>query len=445
METEIEFVNHASVIIRGKNISILSDPWYKGDVFNKGWNLLTETNDDHVKVLLNKITHIWISHEHPDHFSILFFKKFSDLIIKRSIKIIFQNTNDKRVVRFLRKEGISCIELPFNKRVNLDNKFAITCIKDGFYDSGLLLENECEKILNLNDCEVTSIKRVKEVLSITGTVDILLTQFSFAAWKGGKSNKKWRNEAAKEKLNTMRMQIKYFAPKIVIPFASFIYFSNKDNFYLNDAANKPSDVHKTFKNSSSKIIFMKPGDIMGGKNEIISNIGAINYWGELYEKLPQRNLNSYKIIEEDDLIEAFYKYCARIAENNNTKLMRLFRYFSPISVFQPVVVEVTDLKCSYDIDYINFKINKTNKACMLKMNSEVLLFLFKNSFGFDTMTVNGCFEEGTKGGFVRATKSFSIENLNNLGLYFNLKLLINFRIIKLFLTRLYRVARKLEE
>ena len=70
MKTEIEFVNHASVIIRGKNISILSDPWYKGDAFNKGWNLLTETNDDHVKVLLNKITHIWISHEHPDHLSI---------------------------------------------------------------------------------------------------------------------------------------------------------------------------------------------------------------------------------------------------------------------------------------------------------------------------------------------------------------------------------------
>ena len=125
--------------------------------------------------------------------------------------------------------------------------------------------------------------------------------------------------------------------------------------------------------------------------------------------------------------------------------MRLFRFFSPISVFQPVVVEVTDLNCSYNIDYINRKINKSNKACMLKMNSEVLLFLFKNSFGFDTMTVNGCFEEGTNGGFVRATKSFSIENLNNLGLYFNLKLLINFRIIKLFLTRLYRVARKLEE
>ena len=125
MKTEIEFVNHASVIISGRNISILSDPWYNGDAFNKGWNLLTETNDDHVKVLLNKITHIWISHEHPDHFSILFFKKFSDLIIKRSIKILFQNTNDKRVVRFLRKEGIKYIELPFNKKVSLDDKFVI--------------------------------------------------------------------------------------------------------------------------------------------------------------------------------------------------------------------------------------------------------------------------------------------------------------------------------
>ena len=93
MKTEIEFVNHASVIVKGKNTSILTDPWYQGDAFNKGWNLLTETSDDDAEIILKKITHIWISHEHPDHFSILFFKKFSDLIIKRSIKIIFQNVS----------------------------------------------------------------------------------------------------------------------------------------------------------------------------------------------------------------------------------------------------------------------------------------------------------------------------------------------------------------
>jgi len=444
MNTEIEFVNHASVIVKGKNISILTDPWYQGDAFNKGWNLLTETSDDDVEVILKKITHIWISHEHPDHFSILFFKKFTKLIKARSIKILFQNTSDKRVVGFLKKADLKYIELRFNEKLSLDDKFSITCIKDGFYDSGLLIENGNEKILNLNDCEVTSINRAKEVLCVTGKVDVLLTQFSFAAWKGGKLNKRWRKEAAEEKLETMKMQIEYFAPKIVIPFASFIYFSNQENFYLNDAVNKPSEVKKVLANSTAKIVFMKPKDIMGGVNKNISSSDAIDYWDALYEKLPKRKKHSFQLIKEAQISEAFDQYCNRISNNNNIILMRLCRLLSPVPVFKPFVVEVTDLKISYEIDYIKRKITKTNMPSTLVMKSEVLYFLFKNSFGFDTMTVNACFEEGTKGGFTKATKSLAIENLNNLGIYVNLRLLVNFRIIKLFFTRLYRVARKLE-
>ena len=78
------------------------------------------------------------------------------------------------------------------------------------------------------------------------------------------------------------------------------------------------------------------------------------------------------------------------------------------------------------------------------MKTESLNFLFLNSFGFGTLTLNGCFEEGQKGGFVMATKKLAIENLNNLGINFTTLILLNIRLIKLFLFRLYRVARKLE-
>lgn len=85
-----------------------------------------------------------------------------------------------------------------------------------------------------------------------------------------------------------------------------------------------------------------------------------------------------------------------------------------------------------------------HKQPLLFMHSESLYFIFKNSFGFDTLTVNGCFEEAPKG-FVAATKTLAIENnLNNLGIYINVATIFNFSIIKLFLKRLYRVAKKLE-
>jgi L-ascorbate metabolism protein UlaG (beta-lactamase superfamily) len=62
VKTSIQFINHASVIIKGNKISVLSDPWYQGDAFHKGWNLLCETSDDQILDVLNNVTHNWISH-----------------------------------------------------------------------------------------------------------------------------------------------------------------------------------------------------------------------------------------------------------------------------------------------------------------------------------------------------------------------------------------------
>ena len=46
------------------------------------------------------------------------------------------------------------------------------------------------------------------------------------------------------------------------------------------------------------------------------------------------------------------------------------------------------------------------------------------SFGFDTLTVNGCFEEASNGGFLVSTKTLAIENLNNLGMSISLGTLL---------------------
>ena len=66
-KTFIEFVNHASVLITYEKIGILSDPWYKGTAFHDGWRLIYELDNNKINELLNKTSHIYISHEHPDH------------------------------------------------------------------------------------------------------------------------------------------------------------------------------------------------------------------------------------------------------------------------------------------------------------------------------------------------------------------------------------------
>jgi UDP-MurNAc hydroxylase len=443
MKTSIQFINHASVIINGDNISLLSDPWYQGDSFHKGWNLLCEISDEQQLEVLNKITHIWISHEHPDHFSIPFFKKFSYKIIERKIKILFQDMKDKRVIQFFKGLSIEYFELKDNIKLKLDEDFSVTCLKDGFYDSALLVINKNEKILNLNDCDVTDKNKAEEIFSKTGEVDVLLTQFSYAAWKGGIANKKWRIEAALEKLNAIDLQISTFHPKFVIPFASFIYFSNKENFYLNDSINKPSDVINKFRHSKSKIIIMKPNDIIRDKFQDFSNVESIDFWNKHYTSINQKKINIYNTINYELICENFLRYCERISAKNNMAFISIIRSISPIPFFNPVIVNILDLNITLKFDYVSKKIEHTPEAPMICLKSESLNFIFNNSFGFDTLTVNGCFEEGKVGGFVMATMSLAIENLNNLGISITPSVMFNFFIIKLFILRLYRVAKKL--
>jgi len=440
MRTSVKFINHASVIISGDGVSILSDPWFFGDAFHKGWNLLYELDHDEILKILNEITHIWISHEHPDHFSIPFFKRYIKFIKERNIIILFQKTIDQRVYKFLKNLELDVHELDYDMRHNLSENYSITCIKDGFYDSALFIECYGEKILNLNDCDVKSVSAAKKIYSITGKIDVLLSQFSYAAWKGGVKNKKWRLEAAAEKIKTLRLQVDIFCPKFFIPFASYFLFSNIENFYLNDAVNKPDYLSKLFDNCASKILIMAPNDILGGKNEVLDEIKALNFWKKKYLKVNSYSLNQYKTVSFDELKKNFFIYCKRIKKNNSVILIKFLR---SLKIFCPVVVNIIDLNLSLKFDYIKEFIEETNEKAMISMKSESLNFIFKNAFGFDTLTVNGCFEECHKGGFVKATKSLAIENLNNLGIKIEIKTFFKFSIIKLFLVRLYRVASKL--
>ena len=166
--TSLTFINHASVLVSHGKISLLTDPWYQGDAFHKGWGLIHELTDDEISGWLEKVSHIWISHEHPDHFSIMFFKKFGKQIKNNNIQIIFQETSDKRVETFLSKSDYDLDIISFNSWKKLASDFEILCFKDGFYDSGLAIKTSDKTILNLNDCEIKDNKRCEEVLSITG-------------------------------------------------------------------------------------------------------------------------------------------------------------------------------------------------------------------------------------------------------------------------------------
>lgn len=440
----IQFVNHASIYLNDGDIGLLTDPWYSGGAFNNGWELIYENNDIEIKKILDKTQYIWISHEHPDHFSVDFFKNYKDLIIKKNIKIIFQNTKDKRVCSFFNNYKISFIELEDFKKFGLSNNFSLCIKKYDFYDSALFINLQGLKIFNLNDCPINDVHELNQIKKKFGSCDILLTQFSYAAWKGGKDNIKWRKKAAEEKLNTIKKQAQILNAKTVMPFASFIRFSNIYNDHLNDSVNTPDETKDKLKNLNSEIIFMRPYETQFANN-IKQDDKSLQFWRELYAN--KKNTNLYvknKIFKIEEINLEFKKYCERIYSKNSEIIIKILFTLKFFGIFQILNIYLKDLDKTLSIDIIKRKIDYTEKPkADIEMLSDSLMFIFKYTYGFDTLTVNGCFEEKNKNGFSKMSKLFALENLNNLGYKLDYKFLSNYKLILLFLKKLFSVQKKI--
>jgi len=440
----IRFVNHASVVISDGDVSLLSDPWYWGTAFHDGWSLLCENTEEEIKYVLDTITHIWISHEHPDHFHVPFFKKYSSVLKQKQIKVLFQETKDKRVVGFLESMGLKVEELKHEKEYYLSTTFKIKCVKSSFYDSALLSEVCGKTIFNLNDCNLHEIEEVRKFRGKYGTCHILLTQFSYAAWKGGKENLAWRESAAIEKLNSVLNQSKILSAQYVIPFASFVRFSNSFNAYLNDSVNTPNSLIKFMKREDADLIFFRPMETQDIK-DFSQNSDSLGFWMDKFKNISYCPLIEYEKVESVEELKGLYKnYRDRIFKRNNYCMIWLLAKLRVFGAFQKLNILIKDSGVIISFDLVSDDFLIVNEEPHLAMSFQSIKLIFLNDFGFDTLTVNGCFEEIKEGGFSRATKVLAIGNLNNLGIFINPYIILRADIIIIFINLLAKVSKRLK-
>ncbi len=196
MPAAIQFLNHASVLLTAGETSLVSDPWYQGAAFDRGWDLLEP--DPTLGDLAAAAGNIWVSHEHPDHFAVDFFRDRPP-----GARILFQKTRNRRVASFLEQAGWHVTECPDAIPVPIGDA-TLTVGRRDFYDSWSLFDGGGSRILNLNDCAFGTLEDLTRLRGTTGPVDVLLTQFSYAGWQGGRDQRVTREAAAKERLATVR-------------------------------------------------------------------------------------------------------------------------------------------------------------------------------------------------------------------------------------------------
>jgi len=418
MKEKIQLINHSSLFMNlGNNVRILSDPWYHGLAFDEGWSLLHENDEKFIENLLYNIDYIYISHEHPDHFSISFFKKYSELLKKKNIKIIFQKTLDKRVENFLSKKfNLELIILESYKTVKIENQ-NITLVSCGAIDSSLIIETEDYYHINLNDCDFVNseLLRIKKILTNKKKIIIYL-QFSYAAYR---SDEEWLKKAAEFKLKNLLNVYKIFNADLIIPFASFVYFSSSENFRLNKYMNNVENTSKSLNDNNINHCFLSPNfheieieKLIYDKsirNEAITN--SIDFWDHKFRNIKPKNETNIIQKIPDEIQKEFL---SKIKKNNSIYLLFIIRFLSFKYFFGDIIIYLSDTKETYILNF--FKIVKDNSISQSKIDIQMLsrrlFFIIKYSYGIETLSSNGCLTEIKKNSFEKMIRSIGFISLN---------------------------------
>jgi UDP-MurNAc hydroxylase len=409
---KIHFVGHACIVAECADTSILMDPWLFGKIFNDSWTLLPEPKFD--QAVLDKVDYIWISHEHPDHCHFPTLGSFP-ADFKARVTILFQDRDYTKMFAAFRKLGYERFQrLPHRMMVPLSNKPDATnvyCYHAGIMDSALAVLSKGQVIFNANDARISA-GECKGILHDIGRVDVLLNQFSLAAYAGFEPHDKFLPQRAAQILENVSSVHRGLDAKATIPFASFIYFSSLDNKYVNNFANSARDAADYLSRQGQRAVVLYPGD----SYEV--------------DQLPSVDERTYDPVESKSMPEIVAAYDGLAAQMRDKYSMLLLR------MLRPVTIRIPDLDKTIRFRLAEGSLEEIDNSTEpdLAINSQPLWFGFKFPFGIQTLGVSARF---------RLLRNFNnwkfhriLFSLNNGGVYLRPKYMLTNEMLGYIRTRL---------
>jgi len=409
---QIEWVNHASFLLTSGEVALLCDPWLDGTAFDDGWLHLSPTRFGAADFA--RVTHLWFSHEHPDHFSPSNVRAIPPADRAR-IEVLYQRSLDQKVIKFCNGLGFrAVIEMTPGAWRDLGSgvEVRVDPWRDG--DSWMAIRAEGRTLLNLNDCVVRSREDAGILRREIGPIDTLFSQFSYANWVGNPADVAGRRAQAREKLERLRIQAEVLKPRQLVPFASFVWFCHEENDFLNDEVNRIEDVVEFVRaRTDAEPIVLYPGDTW--------EVGAARDPGPAVERyradfatLPARPRLHAEPVPFDELVAQSRRYAERITKRNDPRMLRL--------LLQPSPIHLSDLDVVAELRYPEGLVRAAHarQACDIRLSSAALSYCFRFPWGGDTLHVNGRFTKPPGGRWKRFSRHFSPSVLNNRGQRFNL-------------------------
>jgi UDP-MurNAc hydroxylase len=397
----IRWVNHASFVLETGKVKLICDPWLEGTAFNDGWRLVSPTKFAYGDFA--DVTHIWFSHEHPDHFSPSNLRSIPEEF-RRRITVLFHRTKDKRVIKVCAAMGFAIREMNPEEWIDVDG-VRLICGLNGQIDSWLGIDAEGTKILNMNDCVYDTSRELRNISNLMGPIEVLLTQFSYANWIGNRDESERHQKAAEDKRKEMRKQVEMFKPRWVIPFASFVWFSHEENFYINKAVNRISSIFRyCAKELNVKPVVLYPGDVWEVGKPHDSDVALAAYEADYDRVLNGEPKDSAERVSDAKLLEAATQFSAKLKQRNNGFLLR---------IMPSTTAYLTDKDQTAVLSCNGLRLLPGQpKQADIHLGSDSLAYCLRYGWGGDTLHVNGRYQVPAGGNATRFFQIFRIAGIN---------------------------------
>ena len=370
-----KFLNHACHFYENDEEIIIVDPWFSGEIFDKSWALLKEVEVEE-EINIQKIRHIFISHEHPDHLHWATLKFIRDAS-KGQISVYITSRHNKNIFNNLKNLGFDVHEIIPMAREKLYDNFYYVQFPFG-RDSALVFEVDGKTHLNQNDCYLDA-HTCFLINTLIPKVDYWWMQFSLAGYYANHNNLEGLQEAKQYHLDMFTKYYNIFKPATTIPFASYVYFCKKYNSYLNEwIVGLQEHIDK-----NPDINFQIPfcGDVIGE----CDNNKSISRWEKLIrQKTKKESFNRQEdkeVVPEQLIIRLADKWLKNVASN---------------LPFEQIAVGFFEEEKRFVFDFKNkksfFTTGDTHKNIVAKLTKEGLLCFVKFPWGADTLNITACFE-----------------------------------------------------
>ena len=174
-------------------------------------------------------------------------------------------------------------------------------------------------------------------------------------------------------------------------FASFIYFSHYENFFLNK--NKPllQTIYNDLVSLGLKPSILRPNQYLDKKsfdNKSLNKVSAF-FWDEINQRKEPIDKPADINFKEDDLKKTYKTFFKKLWENNSLEINKndLNKDFSIIIKISVINIYVKIWLFDLKIKFIEKLTVNTELVC--ELSYEMLIFLLSFNYGRGTLTING--------------------------------------------------------